>query len=69
MIPPYVLLAVFAVAFGLGLCGVKGLAGWVVPLRLALAAMFLVTATAHWGRGARSWYEWSHRRCRGRNWW
>lgn len=41
-------LAVFRLA---GLLGVAALDNWNLPLRLALCLMFLVTASAHWGRG------------------
>src|SRR5262245_18785912 len=50
MIPFVVLVVVSGVAFALGALGVGALAGWVVPLRLGLAAMFLLTASAHFGK-------------------
>jgi uncharacterized membrane protein len=51
MIPAIVLLAAFAVLRLVGLAGVAELDNWNAPLRLALGAMFLFTASAHWGRG------------------
>lgn len=41
-------LAVFRLA---GFLGVTALDNWNLPLRLALCLMFLVAASAHWGRG------------------
>jgi len=43
----------FAALRGAGLLGVGALDNWNTPLRMALAAMFLLTASAHWGRGRR----------------
>ena len=51
MVPAIVLLVVFAVLRVVGLAGVAELDNWNAPLRLALGAMFLLTASAHWGRG------------------
>jgi uncharacterized membrane protein len=50
MAPAIVLLLVFAVLRCAGLAGVAALDNWGTPLRAALCTMFLVTASAHWGR-------------------
>jgi uncharacterized membrane protein len=50
MAPLIVLTALFIVFGALGLLGVPPLAGWHTPLRFALAGMFLLTASAHFGR-------------------
>ncbi|HYP13543.1 MAG TPA: hypothetical protein VEQ63_06445, partial [Bryobacteraceae bacterium] len=50
MIPFVVLLALFCALFLLGQVGVAPGFGWWGSLRFALAGMFLVTASAHWGR-------------------
>jgi uncharacterized membrane protein len=50
MAPFIVLLTLFACFAGLGAAGVHPLAGWLAPLRFALAGMFLLTASAHWGK-------------------
>jgi uncharacterized membrane protein len=49
MIPLLVLFSGFAVGLGLGALGVKRFRDWGDSLRYALALMFLVTASAHWG--------------------
>jgi uncharacterized membrane protein len=49
MLPLTVLCAVFVVLQILGSLGVRVLRDWVLSLRWALAAMFLLTASAHWG--------------------
>ena len=46
-----VLLSVFALLRCAGLLGVAVLNNRDTPLRFALAVMFLLTASAHWGRG------------------
>jgi uncharacterized membrane protein len=51
MIPFLVLLFSFAVLRCAGLLGVTILNNVDLPLRIALFLMFLVTASAHWGRG------------------
>ncbi len=51
MIPVIVLLASFAVLRLAGSLGVSALDNWNLPLRVALFLMFLLTASAHWGRG------------------
>ena len=51
MVAAVVLLVSFAVLRCLGFLGVAALNNWDVPLRVALFLMFLVTASAHWGRG------------------
>src|SRR5215831_13235904 len=50
MAPLVALVGLFVVLAGLGALGVSALAGWYTPLRLALAGMFLLTASAHWGK-------------------
>src|SRR5262245_56417488 len=50
MAPFVALSGLFLLLGGLGVAGVHALAGWYTPLRLALAGMFLLTASAHWGR-------------------
>jgi uncharacterized membrane protein len=50
MAPFIALSSLFLVLAGLGAIGVHALAGWHTPLRLALAGMFLLTASAHWGK-------------------
>ncbi|MGC4051802.1 MAG: DoxX family protein [Paludibaculum sp.] len=50
MIPLGVLIATMLMLKGLGALGVSGLSAWEVCLRGGLAAMFLLTASAHWGR-------------------
>jgi uncharacterized membrane protein len=49
MAPFIALVASFVVLRTLGLLGVRALASWVTCLRGALALMFLLTASAHWG--------------------
>lgn len=49
MAPLFVLTLGFAVLRGLGLAGVEALDGWQPALRGALAAMLLLTASAHFG--------------------
>ncbi len=49
MVPLFVLTMGFGVLRGLGLAGVDALDGWQPSLRGALAAMLLVTASAHFG--------------------
>ena len=51
MVPAVVLLAGLAVIRCVGWLGVAALDNWDVPLRAALAIVFLLTASAHWGRG------------------
>ena len=46
-----VLLVSFAVLRLTGFLGLAVLDNWNLPLRLALFLMFLVSASAHWGRG------------------
>lgn len=50
MVPFFFLIAAFAALSVLGRAGVPVAFGWVVALRIALALMFLLTASAHWGR-------------------
>jgi uncharacterized membrane protein len=48
---PFITLAgLFLALGGLGLVGVHAFAAWHNCLRLALAGMFLLTASAHWGK-------------------
>jgi uncharacterized membrane protein len=49
MLPFIVLVASFVLLRVLGYLGIKPLASWVTCLRGALAVMFLLTASAHWG--------------------
>ena len=49
MAPMFVLTFAFAALRGLGLAGVEALDGWQPALRGALAAMLLLTASAHFG--------------------
>lgn len=49
MIPLIVVVVVFTVLRIAGAVGVTALRDWRVSLRWALAMMFLVTASAHWG--------------------
>jgi uncharacterized membrane protein len=51
MVPAIILLVSFAALRLAGLLGVTLLDNWNLPLRAALFLMFLVTASAHWGRG------------------
>jgi len=51
MVPLVVLLVSFAVLRGAGFVGVAALNNSDLPLRGGLFFMFLVTASAHWGRG------------------
>jgi uncharacterized membrane protein len=51
MAPAIVLLASFAVLRLAGFLGVSTLDNWNLPLRIALFLMFLLAASAHWGRG------------------
>jgi uncharacterized membrane protein len=50
MAPFIALSSLFLVLAGLGAAGVHALDGWHTPLRFALAGMFLLTASAHWGK-------------------
>jgi uncharacterized membrane protein len=50
MLPFIVLSISFLLLRALGAVGVHYLNGWIVPLRTALAIMFLLTASAHWGK-------------------
>lgn len=49
MVPLIVLVTSFAIFLVLYELKCKPLGSWVVCLRRALAAMFLLTASAHWG--------------------
>jgi uncharacterized membrane protein len=51
MIPLFVLASAFAVLRCAGLMGVTALDNVDLPLRIALCLMFLLTASAHWGKG------------------
>ena len=46
-----VLLVSFAALRLAGFLGMAALANWNLSLRLALCLMFMVAASAHWGRG------------------
>jgi uncharacterized membrane protein len=49
MAPLILLVASFLLLRVAGALGVRALAGWVIPARLAVASMFLLTASAHFG--------------------
>ena len=51
MVPLVVLLVSFGTLRCVGLLGVTALDNMELPLRIALFLMFLVTASAHWGKG------------------
>lgn len=51
MVPAVVLLAAFAILRLAGSLGITALDNWNLPLRIALFLMFLLAASAHWGRG------------------
>jgi len=51
MVPLIVLVFSFAVLRIVGAFGITVLDNWDLPLRIALFLMFMVTASAHWGRG------------------
>ncbi|MDQ6423453.1 hypothetical protein RB620_28965 [Paenibacillus sp. LHD-117] len=50
MLPFYVLVAVFLLCKSLGLIGLPYFEGWQSSLQAAVAAMLLLTASAHWGK-------------------
>jgi uncharacterized membrane protein len=50
MAPLLVLVALFGILGALGYAGIPFAFGWWPALRLALAGMFLLTASAHWGK-------------------
>ena len=50
MAPFIVLVGLFGLFLGLGAAGVHTFGGWLAPLRFALAGMFLLNASAHWGK-------------------
>ncbi|RDU38081.1 hypothetical protein DRW41_00450 [Neobacillus piezotolerans] len=49
MVPFYVLIAAFLLFKAIGLIGVSYFEGWHTSLQWAVAAMLLLTASAHWG--------------------
>ena len=51
MVPLFVLVFSFGILRMVGVLGVSALDNGDLPLRLALFLMFMVTASAHWGRG------------------
>jgi len=57
MVPFGVLIALFALLSIAGYFEVPVAFGWWTSLRLALAGMFLLTASAHWGRRRRDLIE------------
>ena len=73
MAPLFVLAVGFAVLRGLGLAGVEALDTWQLPLRGGLAAMLLLTASAHFGSRRRdlvapaggTWWPWCRLDCPG----
>lgn len=50
MIPLYALIVSFVLFLALGRGGIHYFQGWQHALRAALGIMFLLTASAHWGR-------------------
>jgi uncharacterized membrane protein len=50
MAPFIVLVALFGILSVLGYAGIPFAFGWGTALRVALAGMFLLTASAHWGK-------------------
>ena len=50
MAPFIVLIALFGFFYALGRAWLPAQFDWLTSLRLALAGMFLLTASAHWGR-------------------
>ena len=50
MIPFFVLSGVFILCRCLGFVGIEFFTGWQHCLRVAVAAVFLLTASAHWGK-------------------
>ncbi|MDF2962174.1 MAG: putative rane protein [Paenibacillus sp.] len=50
MIPFYVLIVVSALAYAAGAAGVPYLYEWDYALKAGVTAMFLLTASAHWGK-------------------
>ena len=50
MIPLFVLVLTFLVTRGMGWAGVAYFTDWIHGLRAGVAAMFLFTASAHWGK-------------------
>jgi len=51
MIPLFVIVVAFVVFRVAGLLAVPALDSWPSALRVALVPMFLLTASAHWGKG------------------
>lgn len=51
MVPLIVLVVVTGLLRLAGVLGVSALDDWNLPLRVALFLMFLLTASAHWGKG------------------
>lgn len=51
MVPFIVLVVSFVILRGAGFVGVQALDGVDFPLRIALFLMFLLAASAHWGKG------------------
>lgn len=51
MVPFLVLVLSFVILRGVGFVGVQALDNVDLPLRIALFLMFLVAASAHWGKG------------------
>ena len=61
VIPLLVLLTVTLVLRAMGVAGVAVMDSWLVCVRGGLAAMFLLTASAHWGSAGRISSVWSPR--------
>lgn len=51
MVPLFVLMLSFVILRGIGFLGVTSFDNVDLPLRVALFLMFLLTASAHWGKG------------------
>ena len=51
MVPFLVLVLSFVILRGIGFVGVQALDNVDLPLRIALFLMFVVGASAHWGKG------------------
>jgi hypothetical protein len=61
MIPLLVLIVTFAVLRLAGALGWEPFDSWHAALRGALAAMFCLTASAHWGKAGPTWSAWCRR--------
>jgi uncharacterized membrane protein len=50
VLPFFVLVGAFVALRLVGMAGVEPLNHWAMPLRIAFALMFFLTASAHWGK-------------------